>query len=42
MQPISMAQRPLITQQALDFAPTGTFQLLAYLVELSLSSSLNF
>src|SRR2546429_3262686 len=31
-----MAQRPLIAQQALDFAPTGALQLLARLVELGL------
>ena len=36
MQPIHMAQRPLITQQALDFAPTVALQLLARLVELGL------
>src|SRR5687768_1701013 len=36
MQPIQMAQRPLIAQQALDFAPTVTVKLLARLVELSL------
>jgi hypothetical protein len=28
-----MAQRPLIAQQALDFAPTGALQLLARCVE---------
>src|SRR5262245_36769681 len=33
-----MAQRPLITQQALDFAPTGALQLLACLVKLGLRS----
>ena len=32
-----MAQRPLIAQQALDFAPTSAVQLLARLVELGLS-----
>src|ERR687887_165866 len=32
-----MAQRPLIVQQALDFAPTVALQLLARLVELGLS-----
>src|SRR2546428_5284682 len=32
-----MAQRPLIAQQALDFAPTVALQLLARLVELGLS-----
>src|SRR5437016_11802225 len=37
MQPIQMAQRPIITQQALDFAPTVALQLLARLVELGLS-----
>ena len=31
-----MAQRPLIVQQALDFAPTGALQLLARRVELGL------
>jgi len=31
-----MAQRPLIAQQALDFAPTGALQLLARRVELGL------
>src|SRR5215471_12251634 len=31
-----MAQRPLIAQQALDFAPTVALQLLARLVELGL------
>src|SRR6266545_2361074 len=36
-QPIHMAQRPLIAQQALDCAPTGALQLLARLVELGLS-----
>src|SRR5215831_1949903 len=33
-----MAQRPLIAQQALDFAPTVALQLLARLIELGLSS----
>src|SRR5215831_4902839 len=33
-----MAQRSLIAQQALDFAPTVALQLLARLVELGLSS----
>src|SRR4029453_17992822 len=36
MQPIQMTQCPLITQQALDFAPTVAWQLLARLVELGL------
>src|SRR5262249_53424145 len=35
-QPIQMTQRPLIAQQALDFAPTIALQLLAPLVELGL------
>jgi hypothetical protein len=33
-----MAQRPLIAQQALAFAPAGALQLLARLVEVGLSS----
>src|SRR6185369_10850371 len=36
MQPIHMAQRPLIAQQALHFAPTVAVPLLARLVELGL------
>src|SRR5262249_17740563 len=36
MQPIQMAQRPLIAQQALHFAPTVAVQLLARLLELGL------
>jgi hypothetical protein len=37
MQLIQMIQRPLIAQQALDFAPTVALQLLARRVELGLS-----
>jgi hypothetical protein len=36
MQPIQMVQGALITQQALAFAPTGAWQLLAHLVEFGL------
>src|SRR5437870_13203838 len=36
MQPIQMAQRPLIAQQAFHYAPTVALQLLARLVELGL------
>jgi hypothetical protein len=36
-QPIHMAQRPIIAQQALDFPPAVALTLLARLVELGLS-----